>query len=125
MSFNTCDGVFPGVEGGPGAGEYLGGNVVLGKLTTFTPEMFLTDVVQEIGQPGRSAERFRDRLEFLTLCLKGSFLGVYLHNSGPRRSHSLSQQWMIQSLATVCNGGWFTRHKGSSADLQAVENAFD
>jgi hypothetical protein len=104
MSFNTCDGVFPGVEGGLGAGKYLGGDVVLGKLTILAPEMFLNDVVQEIGQPGRSAKRFRDRFEFLTFRLNGSFLGVYLHDPGPRRSDSLSQHWMIQSRARVCNG---------------------
>jgi len=89
MNFNTSDGVFPGVEGGLGAGKYLGGNVVLVKLTTLTPEILLTDVVQEIGQSGRSAKRFRDRLEFLTFCFFGNFRGVVLHDAGPRRSHSL------------------------------------
>jgi hypothetical protein len=97
MSFNTCDSVFAGVEGGLGAGKYFGGNVVLGKLTAFTLEILLTDVVQEIGEPGRSAKGFRDRLEFFTLCFRGSFLGVYLHDPDPRRSDSLSQHWMIQS----------------------------
>jgi hypothetical protein len=125
MSFNTCYGVFAGVEGGLGAGKYFGGDVVLSKLTTLTLEILLADVVEEICEAGRSAKRLRERLEFLTFSFRGSFLGVYLHDPGPRRSDSLSQPWMIQSLARVCNGGWFTRDRVSFADLQVIENAFD
>jgi hypothetical protein len=125
MSFNTRYGVLAGVEGGLGAGKYLGGNVVLGKLAALTPEILLTDVLQETGESGRSAKRFRDRLKFLTFCFRGCLLGVYLHDPGPRRSDSLLQHWIIQSLARVCNVGWFTRQQVSSADLQVVENAFD
>jgi len=99
MSFNTCDGVFPGDERGLGAGKYFRGNVVLGKLTTLTPEILLTDIVQKIGESGRSAKRFRDRLKFLPFCFGGCLLGVCLHDPGPWRSGSLSQHWIIQSLA--------------------------
>ena len=99
MRLNACDGVFPGVEGGLGAGKYLRGYVVLGKLIALTPKIFLTDVVQEVGEPGRSAKRFRNGLKFLAFCFRGSFLEVYLHGPGPRRSAYRSQHWIIQSLA--------------------------
>jgi len=93
MSFNTGDCVFPGVEGGLGAGKNLGGNVVLGKLATLPPEILLADVVQEIRQPGRSAKRNRDRLEFLTFCFHESYLGNFLHDADPRAQ--------LLSLATL------------------------